>query len=140
MSSLWKLTRGFLMVTLSAFLVILGSQLFQLDAFTQQPILNTALFAFALTVITYATFYFLAAVSWLVLRIQQPGVAWFTVLATTAGALNMWLLTLSGPLGFVHTTTFWSAVPYAFAVTALTWLLAFSFGILKPGLKFWPQW
>lgn len=140
MSFFWKMCRGFLMVTLSAFVVIAGSQLFQLDAFTQQPLLNTALFAAALTFITYVTFYFLAAVSWLVLRIQQPGIAWFTVLATTAGALNMWMLALGAPMGFVHTTTFWSAVPYAFAVTMLTWLFAFLFGTLKPGLKFWPQW
>ncbi len=141
MSFLWSMLRGFLMVTLSAFVVIFGSQLMQLGAFSQLPLWHTIGFAFALTLTTYALFYAIAFfVSFLVLRIKKPGIAWFTVMATTAGALNMWLMSVSVPVGYVHTTSFLSAVPYAFAVVMLTWLIAGVFGTLKPGLKFWPEW
>ena len=126
-------------VTVATLITVLASQWLGLGHFAAMSLLASVSFSVMLTVLAYAAFYAVALAVYGVLRYKQPGFVVFTVEATVGGSLAAWCLSYATP-DMVLLTGLLPAAAYAFTITMVTWALAYLFGILKPGLTFWPKW
>lgn len=99
---------------------------------------DTMLTALLVTSLIWPIYLFLGATISAYISFHEPGLLLMTLVGVIAGTMAINLTAVLLP-GSVVLTSFWAAIPYAFAGTILSWTFAYLTKSLKKDLTFSPK-